>query len=92
MQFGLREEREGDGGQAAANGQNGGGNRTGRRRTERRRGIRAWGFGLKTREGGPPQNIIIIILRPSKRGFESEEYKIINLIMGMDKSIESDKQ
>ena len=45
-------------------------------------------------EGGPPQNIIIIIiLRPSKkRGFESEEYKIINLIMGMDKLIESDKQ
>ena len=44
-------------------------------------------------EGGPPQNIIIIIiLRPSKRGFENEEYKIINLIMGMDKSIESVKQ
>ena len=60
---------------------------------QREGGIRAWGFSLKTREGGPPQNIIIIIiLRPSKRGFESEEYKIINLIMGMDKLIESDKQ
>ena len=45
---------------------------------QREGGIRAWGFSLKTTGGGPPQNITII-LRPSKRGFETDEYKIINV-------------